>query len=473
MRQFALHIGDHKRQGTATEIRSPYDREVIVGQVSFAGEQEVAEAITAAADAAPAMGRISRAGRVKILHQMAHGLLRRQDELAAIISDEAGKPITYARGEAARAAETFIAAADVCKSEGNEAINIDAVEAGAGRHGLIRRFPLGAVTGISPFNFPLNLSAHKVAPAIAAGCSMVLKPASQTPMSALVLGELAREAGIPDGAFSVTPANRSAADQLVTDERFKLLTFTGSAEVGWEMKHRAGNKRVVLELGGNAAALVGPDANLDEAVPKLVVGAFAYAGQICISVQRIFVLEPLADEFISRYVEATQSIAVTGDPADAEVVNGPMIDPWNRDRILEWIEEARAAGAKVLCGGQAQGSCVEPTVLTEADPALQICCEEAFAPVVIIERVKDWQEAIDRTNASKFGLQCGVYTNDLRAAFACFEGIEVGGVIHNDFPLFRVDHMPYGGVKDSGQGREGPRYAFEEMTEPRLLVLKP
>ncbi len=472
MRQFELHIGDQRRQGTPTEIRSPFDGQA-VGQVTFAGKDEVAEAIAAAAEAAPEMGAIPRAGRVEILHKMAHGLLRRQDELSAIISEEAGKPIAYARGEAARAAETFIAAADVCKNEGTESINIDAVEAGVGRHGLVKRFPLGAVAGISPFNFPLNLSAHKVAPAIAAGCSMVLKPASQTPMSALVLGELAREAGVPAGAFSVTPANRGAADQLVTDERFKLLTFTGSAEVGWDMKHRAGNKRVVLELGGNAAALVGPDADLSEAVPKLVVGAFAYAGQICISVQRIFVLEGIADEFLQRYVEATRAKAKTGDPADPEVINGPMIDPWNRDRILEWIEEARVDGAKVLCGGEAQGSCVQPTVLTEADPALRVCCEEAFAPVVIIERVKDWQDAIDRTNASKFGLQCGVYTNDIKAAFACFEGIEVGGVIHNDFPLFRVDHMPYGGVKDSGQGREGPRYAFEEMTEPRLLVLKP
>ena len=471
-RTFELHIGDQPRQGEPTEIRSPYDQRV-VGQVTYADGDAVADAISAAADAAEAMARIPRAGRVEILHSMAHGLLRRQDELAAIISDEAGKPVTYARGEAARAVETFTAAADVCKHEGSEYINIDAVEAGAGRHGLIKRFPLGAVTGISPFNFPLNLSAHKVAPAIAAGCSMVLKPASQTPMSALVLGELAREAGLPDGAFSVTPASRAAADQLVTDDRFKLLTFTGSAEVGWDMKARAGRKRVVLELGGNAAALVGPDADLDEAVNKLVIGAFAYAGQICISVQRIFVFDDIADVFIERYVEATRAVAKTGDPADPEVVNGPMIDPWNRDRILEWIEEARAAGARVLCGGEAAGSCVQPTVITEADPALQVCAEEAFAPVVVIERVGSWQEAIDRTNDSKFGLQCGVYTNDLSAAFAFFEGIEVGGVIHNDFPLFRVDHMPYGGVKDSGLGREGPRYAVEEMTEPRLFVVKP
>ena len=473
MREFKLFVGNQERPGDATEIRSPYDRETIVGRVDFAGQQQVAEAITAAAGAAPAMAAIPRHGRVKILHHMAHGLMRRTEELAQIISDESGKPISYARGEAERAVQTFTAAAEVCKSEGSEYINIDAVEAGDGRHGLIRRFPLGAVSGISPFNFPLNLSAHKVAPAIAAGCSMVLKPASQTPMSASMLGLLAREAGLPDGALSVVPANRGAADQMVTDERFKLLTFTGSAEVGWDMKHRAGNKRVVLELGGNAAALVGPDTELDAAVPRLVVGAFAYAGQICISVQRIFVLDPLFESFVERFVSTTRQQAVTGDPADPQTVNGPMIDPWNRDRILEWVEEARVAGARVLCGGGARGNCVEPTVLTDVDPRLRIACEEAFAPVVVIERAASWEEAIDRTNASKFGLQCAVYTNDLKAAFACFEGIDVGGVIHNDFPLFRVDHMPYGGVKDSGLGREGPRYAYEEMTEPRLFVVNP
>ena len=471
MRSFPLHIGGAQQDNQPSEIRSPYNGEV-VGQVAFASGEQVAQAIGAAEAAAPAMAALSPAARVQALQQMAHGLLRRQAELAEIIRDEAGKPMAYAEGEAGRAAQTFTAAAEACGQQLGEYVPVDAVAAGEGRHGLVRRVPLGPVTGISPFNFPLNLSAHKVAPAIAAGCTMVLKPASQTPMSALVLGQLAREAGLPDGALSVVPAARGAADQLVTDQRLKLLTFTGSAEVGWAMKDRAGKKRVVLELGGNAAALVGPDADLDQVVPKLVLGAFAYAGQICISVQRIFVHQPLADAFIERFVEATRQVAV-GDPCRRDVVVGPMIDPPNQARILEWIQKARDGGAKVLCGGAAQGTCVEPTVLTGADPALQIVSEEAFAPVVVVESVASWQEAIDRTNASRYGLQCGVFTNDMRAAFACFEGIDVGGVIHNDSPLFRVDHMPYGGVKDSGLGREGPRYAIEEMTEPRLFVIKP
>jgi acyl-CoA reductase-like NAD-dependent aldehyde dehydrogenase len=292
-------------------------------------------------------------------------------------------------------------------------------------------------------------------------------------MSGMLLGQLAREAGLPAGALNVLPASRTAADRLVSDERFKLLTFTGSAEVGWGMKGRAGKKKVVLELGGNAAAIVGPDANLDEVVPKLVTGAFAYAGQICISVQRIFVLDPLAKPFLERFVEATQARAKVGNPRDPEVMVGPMIDRWNLERVLEWVEEARSAGARICCGGEAEGSCITPTIVAEADPNLKVCAEEAFAPLVVVERVSSWDEAIARTNDSMFGLQCAVFTGDIKALWQCFEEIEVGGVIHNDSSLFRVDHMPYGGVKDSGFGREGPRYAYEEMTEPRLLVLNP
>jgi glyceraldehyde-3-phosphate dehydrogenase (NADP+) len=472
MREFELQIGGQAADGQRTEIRSPYDGRV-VGSVGFADAGQVAAAIAATCEAAPAMAALPRHSRIAILHDMAHALLRRKLEIAQVIRDEAGKPIRYAEGEAARAAMTFSAAAEACKAMGGEHVTVDATEAGEGRHGVLRRFPVGPVTGISPFNFPLNLTAHKLAPAIAAGCPMVLKPASQTPMSALLLGQIAREAGLPEGALNVVPASRAAADQLVQDDQLKLLTFTGSAEVGWDMKRRAGRKKVVLELGGNAAAIVGPDADLDQVVPRLVLGAFAYAGQICISVQRIFVLEPLAGEFIARFVEATEVQAKVGDPADPEVMVGPMIDSGNLERTVAWIEEAREAGAQVLCGGELRGSCVSPAVITGADPALKVCCEEAFAPLVVIEPVLDWQQAIERTNDSRFGLQCAVFTNDLKALWQCFEGIEVGGVIHNDSSLFRVDHMPYGGVKDSGLGREGPRYAMEEMTEPRLLVLRP
>jgi glyceraldehyde-3-phosphate dehydrogenase (NADP+) len=472
-RERRLIIGEQAADGAELRpIKSPFDGEE-VGRVGFGSEADLEAAIQTAAEAGPVMAALPTHARVAILQRMAAGLRRRQEENGKIISDEAGKPIRFASIEAARAVDTFTEAAERCKRLEGDVIQIDAVESGEGRQGIVRRFPVGPVAGISPFNFPLNLASHKVAPAIAAGCSMVLKPASQTPLSAFVLREVAIEAGLPPGALTVIPASRRVADGLVADERFKLLTFTGSAEVGWGMKARAGKKKVVLELGGNAAAIVGPDADLEQVIPRLVVGSFAYAGQVCISVQRIFVLEPLAASFLERFVEATKTLAKTGDPRNPEVVVGPMIDPPNQERVIEWIEEARAAGARVLCGGERQGTCVTPAVITEADPGLQVCAEEVFGPVVVVERVKDWAEAIERTNDSRFGLQCGVFTNDLKALWSCYEAIEVGGVIHNDFPTFRVDHMPYGGVKDSGFGREGPRYAIEEMTEPRLLVLNP
>jgi glyceraldehyde-3-phosphate dehydrogenase (NADP+) len=472
MRDFELIIGGETRTGAPREIRSPYDDRP-VGKVAFGGPAEIEEAIAAAVEAAPRMAALPTYARAQILTRMAAGLEGRREEMARVISDEAGKPIRYAEAEAARAVQTFLEAAEQCKRLGGDYVPIDAVEAGRGRHGIVRRFPVGPVAAISPFNFPCNLSAHKVAPAIAAGCSAVLKPASQTPMSALLLGEVAREAGLPAGGLSVIPSSREAADRLTVDQRLKLLTFTGSAEVGWGMKSRAGKKRVVLELGGNAAAIVGPDVNLDQVVPKLVMGSFAYAGQICISVQRIFALEPAAKELTRRIVAATKATAKVGDPADPSVVVGPMIDRSNHERILQWIAEARSAGARVLCGGEPRGTCITPAVLTEVDPTLRICAEEAFGPVVIVEPVRSFEEAIERTNQSRFGLQCGVFTNDLRGLWQCFEGIAVGGVIHNDCPTFRVDHMPYGGVKDSGLGREGPRYAIEEMSELRLLVLNP
>ncbi len=472
MRSFELIIGGEARKSEIRVIKSPYDGSD-VGQVAVAGEVEIEDATALAARAAEQMAALPRHARVKVLRDIAHGLIRHRDELARIICDEAGKPITYAQPEVDRAVSTFTAAADLLMTRGEETVPVDSVPHGAGRLGIVRRVPVGAVVGISPFNFPLNLSAHKVAPAIAAGCAMVLKPASQTPMSGLMLCQIAREAGLPEGALTVVPAGRAAADRLVTDERFKLITFTGSAEVGWDMKARAGKKKVVLELGGNAAAIVGPDADLDAVIPKLVTGAFAYAGQVCISVQRIFVLDPLGRSFLERFVEATRARAPVGDPRDPEVMVGPMIDRANLERVLDWVEEARRAGAQVHCGGEARGNCVTPAVITGADPALKVCAEEAFAPLVVVERVSGWDEAIARVNDSRFGLQCAVFTGEVKALWRCFAEIHVGGVIHNDSSLFRVDHMPYGGVKDSGFGREGPRYAYEEMTEPRLLVLNP
>ncbi len=472
MRTFDLNIKGETRQVEKRVIRSPFN-EAAVGQVPQAGAEEIEQAAEVAVAAASEMAALPRHARIKALRDIAHGLLNRQEELARIIRDEAGKPIRYAEGEAARAAQTFMAASELLMTDGGEVIPVDGVPHGAGRTGIVRRAPVGAVVGISPFNFPLNLTAHKVAPAIAAGCAMVLKPASQTPMSAMMLGALTREAGLPPGALTVLPSGREAADRLIPDERFKLLTFTGSAEVGWNMKARAGKKKVVLELGGNAAAVVGADADLDDVVAKLVPGAFAYAGQICISVQRIYVMAPLFDDFLERFTAATLDQALVGDPRDPSVMVGPMIDRENLERTTRWVDQARADGAKILCGGKALGSCYVPTVITGADPALKVVAEEAFSPVVVVEKVDSWDEAISQVNSSRFGLQCGVFTNDLNALWRCYEEIDVGGVIHNDSSLFRVDHMPYGGVKDSGFGREGPRYAYEEMTEPRLLVINP
>lgn len=472
MQDFQLIINGQSHPGIRREIYSPYDGRP-VGSVTFGDAAAVEAAIVTAQANEPNIVQLPIHRRVHILKEMARILECRRKEIAAVICHEAGKPIRYAEAEAARAVQTFTDAAEQCKYLEGEYVPIDAVDTGQGRYGLVRRFPVGALAAISPFNFPLNLAAHKVAPAIAAGCPVVLKPASQTPMSALLLGDIARTAGLPPGGLSVIPSSREAANQLTTDHRLKLLTFTGSAEVGWGMKARAGKKRVVLELGGNAAVIIGADVDLKKIVPNIVIGAFAYAGQICISVQRVLVMEPVFNAFLQHLVDATPTLAKVGDPTIPDVVVGPMIDQGNQERILSWLEEAKAVGARIRCGGEKQGRCITPTVITDTNPNLKIYAEEAFGPVVVVERVQSWPEAIERVNQSRFGLQCGVFTNDLHALWSCFEGIEVGGIIHNDCPTFRVDHMPYGGVKDSGFGREGTRYAIEEMTERRLLVLRP
>ncbi|MGM0627511.1 MAG: aldehyde dehydrogenase family protein [Candidatus Fermentibacterota bacterium] len=473
MREFDLEIAGKRMAGLQRRaVLSPWDGRQ-VGEVSLAGPEEMDAAVEAAVGAGPRMAAMPKSRRIAILHAMAESVGERAEELAGIISDEAGKPIRYARGEVARAAENLMAAAAACRELDREMVPLDVAKAGSGRIGLVRRFPVGPVGAISPFNFPLNLAIHKVAPAIAAGCPVVLKPASRTPMSALVLRQLALDAGLPEAALTVVPAPREVADALVTDGRMKLLSFTGSAEVGWDMKARAGKKRVVLELGGNAACIVGPDADPEQVAPRLVSGCFAYSGQVCISVQRIYVFESLFDRMCDELLRATEKLAAVGDPADPEVMVGPMIDDAGRERTLARIVRARDAGARILCGGEAEGPCVRPTLITGADPDLEVVAEEAFAPLAVIEPVSGWDEAIARAADTRFGLQVGVFTNDLAAVWRCWEEIEVGGVIHGDTPQFRVDHMPYGGVRDSGFGREGPRYAIEEMTEPRLLALRP
>ncbi|MBI3891041.1 MAG: aldehyde dehydrogenase family protein, partial [Candidatus Wallbacteria bacterium] len=339
------------------------------------------------------------------------------------------------------------------------------------RHGLVRRFPVGPVAAISPFNFPLNLVAHKVAPALAVGNPVLSKPAHQTPLTALLLAEVAEKAGVPKGMFQVLPCLGPVAQGLVTHPSVKLVSFTGSPPVGWKLKELANRKKVTLELGGNAAAIVEPDADLAFAAERIALGAFAYAGQVCISVQRVFVHDKVYDDVRKRVMGAVESKICVGDPADDATVVGPVIEDSAADRIHGWIERARQGGAKLLCGGERNGRMLAPTVIEEARPEMEVSCKEVFGPVVLLERYKDFGEALERVNDSAYGLQAGVFTRDLPRIWRAFQELEVGGVIANDFPMYRADQMPYGGVKQSGFGREGLRYTMEEMTEPRLLVL--
>jgi glyceraldehyde-3-phosphate dehydrogenase (NADP+) len=339
-----------------------------------------------------------------------------------------------------------------------------------GRSAIVRRFPIGPIAGISPFNFPLNLALHKIAPAIASGNTIVLKPPSRDPLTMLLFAEIVEAAGVPKGAISIMPMDREVGDALVEDPRFKLLSFTGSPDVGWAMKNRAGMKKVVLELGGNAGVIVDRDADIDFAVNRIKVGAFAYAGQVCISVQRVFVHEDVYDEFKDKLVRAVESIKI-GDPLDRTTDLGPMIDRKSLLRTQNWVETASKEGARVLTGGEITENTFSPAVIENADPASFICTKEAFAPLVTISPVKSFGEAIRKINDSDFGLQAGVFTNSLEKALVAYENIDVGGVVINDVPTYRIDHMPYGGVKASGLGREGLKYAIEDMTEPRIMVL--
>ena len=473
MRTLELLIAGEPTAGIVTQIRSPYSGET-VSEVHFATADLLEQAMAAAERAAPVMRKLPTWKRADILERMASMLLERREEIAHAICEEAAKPWKLAFGEATRCADTFKNAAEECKRYADGAgVGIDSNQVGEGRHGIIRRFPVGPVLGISPFNFPLNLSAHKFAPAIAAGCPIVLKPASQTPSAALLMGQVAVEAGLPPEAISVVPAARKEADGLIEDLRFKLITFTGSPEVGWSLKTRSGKKKVVLELGGNAAAVIGADADLDWAIPRIAVGAYAYAGQVCISVQRVIAHESIVAEVISRLTEESQNRTLVGAPEDRDALMSAMIDSANAERIMDWIGQAKRSGARVHCGNERDRNTVSPTVLSEVDPKQPISCNEAFGPVLTVASFSTWEEATAMVNDSRYGLQAGVFTNDVRALWHCFNEIEVGAIIHNDFPTFRVDMMPYGGVKDSGFGREGLRWSTAEMTEERLLVVWP
>jgi len=451
-------------------VRNPFDGSV-VGEVAKAGRAELERSADAAVRAFETTRRLSSGTRFSILQAASAALVRRKEEVARTIALEAGKPIKLSRSEVDRAAHTFSAAADEARRIGGEVIPLDVTTATEGRLGITRRFPLGPVLAITPFNFPLNLTAHKLAPALAAGNPFVHKPASATPLTALLLGEILLEAGAPPEAVSVLPSSSSDAERLVADDRFRALTFTGSPDVGWRLREKAGRKRVLLELGGNAAIVIHEDADLDRALDRAVAGAFAYSGQVCISVQRIYVHEPVYADFARKFVERAKALKL-GNPLDEAADLGPMLDDAAASRVESWVSEALAGGAKALCGARRDGRFYAPTVLTDVSPSMKVHGCEIFGPVANLYPYRDFEEALRQVNDSPFGLQAGLFTRDAGRIFRAFEELEVGGVIVDDAPTFRVDHMPYGGEKASGLGREGVKYAIEEMTQLRLLALK-
>ena len=461
--------GSWSTHGRESVISSPYDHSV-VAVVSEAERNDVEVAIQSAVQAFAVTRRMSSRQRCAILQEIAQAITGRREEFARMICQEAAKPIKTARIEVDRAINTFQIAAEEATRIYGEYLPLDTLESTAGRWGMVRRFPVGPVFAITPFNFPLNLVAHKVAPAIAAGCPLILKPAPQTPVSALMLAEIIDNTSWPDGAFAVMPLSNDNAATLVSDERIKLLTFTGSAAVGWELKSRAGKKRVTLELGGNAGVIVHSDADIPHAVQRCVAGGFSYGGQTCISVQRILVHQKIFEPVKEQLLKGVSKLK-SGDPALETTDIPPLIREQDAVRVVAWVGDAVQAGAKLLCGGKRNGSMVEPTVLTGTSPHMRVNCAEIFGPVVTVEPYETFEEAITLINSSEYGLQAGLFTRDFGLIQTAFDEIEVGGLIVGDVPSFRVDQMPYGGVKDSGLGREGLRYSIEDMTERKLMVV--
>jgi acyl-CoA reductase-like NAD-dependent aldehyde dehydrogenase len=467
--QRALLIdGEWVETGDWIDVRSPYSGDV-VARVAKGGADETRRALDAAERALA--NPLPAHKRAEILVKVAGLIGKRHEEVARTISDEAGKPIKTARVEASRAMSTYTFAAVEARKLAGEMIPMESAQAGEGKLGFTVRKPIGIIGAISPFNFPCNLVAHKIAPALAAGCPVVLKPASQTPLSALLLAELEQEAGLPAGWLNVIvgPAVQ-IGDVLVEDARVKMITFTGSGEVGWRLQERAPRKRVKLELGNSTPVIVAADADVETAATKLAANAFAFAGQSCISVQRIYVERASYDAFVKSFVPKVEALVV-GDPADDETDVGPVIDADARTRIAEWIEEARSSGAEVLTSGE-HGALIKPTVIAKVADDQKVSCEEVFGPVVIVNPVDSIDEAIERANGTRFGLQAGIFTSSLDSALQAADRLEFGGVIVNEAPTFRSDQMPYGGVKASGNTKEGPAWAVREMTEERLVVIQ-
>jgi acyl-CoA reductase-like NAD-dependent aldehyde dehydrogenase len=452
------------------EVRDKYSGEVAT-RVALADPAAIERAIGLAAEAARAMRELPAYERQRVLQHCMRRFEERAEELAQALCVEAGKPIRDARGEVARLVDTFRVASEESVRITGEVLPLDISPRARHYTGMWKRVPIGPCSLISPFNFPLNLAAHKIAPAIAAGCPFVLKPASLTPVGALMIGQALAETDLPRGAFSILPARRDGADLFTTDERLKLLSFTGSPEVGWALKARAGKKKVILELGGNAAVVVDEDADLEDASARIVFGAFYQSGQSCIGVQRILVHEAVYDALRERLVAATRELRM-GDPRDEQTFIGPVISEQEAVRLERWIEAAKRAGGRVLCGGTRKGAMLEATLLEGVPREQEIVCKEAFGPVAVLSPFRDFDAALAEVNDSVYGLQAGVFTRDLYRAQRAWDTLEVGGVVIGDVPSWRVDHMPYGGVKESGLGREGVRFAIEDMTEIRMLVLR-
>lgn len=461
--------GEWVGTGVTRQIVNPFTG-AVVGEVCNATPGHIEQAINSAVAAFRRTRLLTSFERGEILRFIAAEIGARKDKFANLITLETGKPITFSRVEVERSVFTFTLASEEAKRIEGSVVPLDLAPKSSDRIAVVRRFPLGPISAITPFNFPLNLVAHKIGPAIAAGCSIVLKPSSNAPLTALELGAIIDRSPFPKGGLNIVPCLGDEAEQLITDKRIKLISFTGSPVVGWAVKAIAGRKKIVLELGGNAGVIVDKDADLQAALKKIIIGAYGNAGQSCISVQRVFVHEAVYNGFVDQLVKMTKSVA-TGDPTNERTLVGPMIDEKAASKIEGWIFEALAQGAVLLCGGHRNGAILEPTVIGSSKRDMKICNQEVFAPLVVVTPFKEFKDALTMVNDSDFGLQAGVFTNNLEHILLAYKELDVGGVIINDSSNYRMDNMPYGGVKDSGFGREGVRYAIEEMTELKLLAL--
>ncbi len=465
----ALIGGEWRETSESFEVRSPFTNEVLA-EVASANAEETEEAIAIADEAAKEMRKLSRFEIAEGLRKISKIIEKRKTEFAEIIANEAAKPIKLAKGEVERDVSLFAWAAGEAERFVGEIVPIDTQAGGAGKFGYTLQIPRGVIYGISPFNFPLNLVGHKVAPALASANSIIIKPSAKTPLTALLLGEVFLESGLPKSAVQIVPMNTDYIDTVLDDDRVKMISFTGSDAVGWDLKAKAKKKAISLELGGNAPVIVDEIADLNKAVERTTFGAFVYAGQVCISVQRVLLHEKIADEFTEKFVENAKNLK-KGNPLNEATELSAMIEEKAAEKAKSWIDEALNNGAKLLCGGKREAAMLDATILTDTNPEMRVVADEIFAPVAVVERFSDFEEAVEMANHTRYGLQAGIFTENLKHSQFAAENLEYGGVIINDVPTFRVDNMPYGGVKDSGFGREGVRYAMEEMSEIRLVVL--